>query len=1056
MTTSDIIGTIVTGVTLTADVYSSAVTIDAGASVSGNAGVFAQYGWSVTNLGTITGVAGPAVLLYGGGGITNAAGAQMVGSNFGVAAYGATTVINAGTITGGVYGIGFRDTSVGFDNTLVNSGTIIGNDGTAVQFGAGDDLLELLPGFAFAGAVDGGGGTNTLEFGGTLASTFSGIGSVYTNFEILNVDAGADWTLVGTNSLHGVTLTNSGTLTNAGTINNYGNPVFGAGSLVNKGTISNAYGTGVVLDPGGSLDNQGPDALIAAYSTAVYAGAGTVTNSGTIASTTGNPDNNSAFGVHFVAGGVVTNTGSAAKISGQTGIIIEGGAGTIGNDGTIAGSSLAIRLQNGGAISNYGTIEGSTGIVLAAGGSVTNAAGALIAGASFAVLAYGSTTVIDSGTIVGNNGTAIQFGGGDDLLKLTAGAAFTGAVDGGAGTNTLELGGTGAGTIGSLGVVYTNFQIVNIDGGADWTLTGNNTISQGALTDSGTLSNAGSLNLYNTFLNDNDTFTNTGTLSSNFIGVLLNGSLFNQGAAAQLTGAADGVQARYLASAVTNDGTITSTGQRSFGVYLKAGGSVTNTGPQATISGKYAVRIFHNGAVINHGTIAGAYQGVYIGEGSIANVGTASLISGKVVVTYGNGTVTNQGVITSGKYGVYLHGGGGISNAAGAVITGYYFVLGIKGAATVTNAGTLDGVFGGVSFLDAAPSTLINSGTITTAAGKSVQFGNGSDLLELKAGAAFTGGVDGGAGTNRLEFGGTAAGSITGLGTSFTNFGIVSVDAGAHWALTGTNLVAAGVTLTDSGTLTNTGTFTNAGIVNVTGALVNSGTLIDRGSITGGTTRIGSGGSEIIAARGHANNIVVSSGGVLKIQPGGDGAGIKVLQGGTIVYAGGSATSVSVSSGGREIVAAGATLFAPTVGAGVTLTVSPGGTASKTVLNGGTEIVTAGGAIAGVVTFGANALLSVATTPTSNPLSISGFKATDTLDLTNFRFQTTNTLSFVENAAKTSGVLTISNGALHASVTLFGQHIAGGFHLAPDRAAGTAITYTTMSAAHLDLAAHHP
>jgi hypothetical protein len=33
--------------------------------------------------------------------------------------------------------------------------------------------------------------------------------------------------------------------------------------------------------------------------------------------------------------------------------------------------------------------------------------------------------------------------------------------------------------------------------------------------------------------------------------------------------------------------------------------------------------------------------------------------------------------------------------------------------------------------------------------------------------------------------------------------------------------------------------------------------------------------------------------------------------------------------------------------------------------------------------------------------------------------------SFVENAAKTIGVLTVSSGTLRASVTLFGQYVAG-------------------------------
>jgi hypothetical protein len=59
---------------------------------------------------------------------------------------------------------------------------------------------------------------------------------------------------------------------------------------------------------------------------------------------------------------------------------------------------------------------------------------------------------------------------------------------------------------------------------------------------------------------------------------------------------------------------------------------------------------------------------------------------------------------------------------------------------------------------------------------------SGSDVLELASG------------------GGT--GTLSGLGTSFTHFGSVTVDTGASWQLTGTNTVASGATVVNSGTLT--------------------------------------------------------------------------------------------------------------------------------------------------------------------------------------------------------------------------------------------------------------
>jgi hypothetical protein len=78
--------------------------------------------------------------------------------------------------------------------------------------------------------------------------------------------------------------------------------------------------------------------------------------------------------------------------------------------------------------------------------------------------------------------------------------------------------------------------------------------------------------------------------------------------------------------------------------------------------------------------------------------------------------------------------------------------------------------------------------------------------------------------------------------------------------------------------------------------------------------------------------------------------------------------------------------------------------------------------------------------------------ATDTLDLTTFDYKATEKLSFVENAAKTQGTLTITDGTFHASVTLFGQYTAAGFHLGADGTVGTDVTYAQPPAAHLEFA----
>jgi autotransporter passenger strand-loop-strand repeat protein len=216
------------------------------------------------------------------------------------------------------------------------------------------------------------------------------------------------------------------------------------------------------------------------------------------------------------------------------------------------------------------------------------------------------------------------------------------------------------------------------------------------------------------------------------------------------------------------------------------------------------------------------------------------------------------------------------------------------------------------------------------------------------------------------------------------------------------------------------------------------------GGIASGTHVVSSG--TLMVSGGKTFGAIVSNGGVETVFSGGVANGTTVLKGGRIVYAGGTFTGVTVSSGSFEAIAKGTTVKALQVGAGVTLTVSSGATASATTLSGGTEIVASGGKIGGAVTFAKNTTkgeLEILGAK-SAALKVSGFAKTDTIDLAGFAFKGAK-LSFVENKGKTQGTLTITDGALTATVTLFGQYVAGGFKLAA-AGAGTAITYVSATA----------
>jgi autotransporter passenger strand-loop-strand repeat protein len=180
-----------------------------------------------------------------------------------------------------------------------------------------------------------------------------------------------------------------------------------------------------------------------------------------------------------------------------------------------------------------------------------------------------------------------------------------------------------------------------------------------------------------------------------------------------------------------------------------------------------------------------------------------------------------------------------------------------------------------------------------------------------------------------------------------------------------------------------------------------------------------------------------------------------VNSGGTEFVDSGVTSGTIVNRGGAERVAGGTALHT-TVNRGGKLVVLSGAAARGTVLNGGAEIVAAGGTVAGAVTFAKNSTggrLSVAATR-GVALTVSGFAKTDTIDLTAFAPKGAK-LSFQENAAKTRGTLTITDGALKATVRLFGQYVAGGFKLSAAGAGGTAITYTPTPAPHDAIAIVH-
>ena len=234
--------------------------------------------------------------------------------------------------------------------------------------------------------------------------------------------------------------------------------------MSNAGSIVGTSGVAILRNSGGGVRNGvsgATNALIASFGTHVaIARASYVINPGTIA----DPSGGGIYGTSQVQNGP----------SGATGALI-------------LAARYGVYNQIGSTVFNAGTIAATGGS--SAGIRLTDASG-------------GGSTVTNAGTIVGG-AAAILFGPGNDRLIIDPGAVFGGIVDGGGGTNTIELGAGGsAGTLTGLGSQYLNFTSFAVDAGARWTIAGLSTLANGnvltigagsTLTLAGTLTDQGTL-----------------------------------------------------------------------------------------------------------------------------------------------------------------------------------------------------------------------------------------------------------------------------------------------------------------------------------------------------------------------------------------------------------------------------------------------------------------------------------------------------------------------------------------------------------------------------------
>jgi hypothetical protein len=794
------------------------------------------------NAGVITGsflaVSGGYATAGSGATVTNQSSGTIggTGSYFGVRFSGNGTIVNAGTIGGSKVGI-----SIGGSGsvTIQAGGTVFGSR-YAVQFTNTVNSytrLAIDPARSISGKVKGG-RLSTLELmSAASAGTLTGLGSQYVSFFTTTIDSGATWTIGGTALIanRGQRLVNSGTLKIAGTLNTYSNVTAGSNGIqfVSGSTSRLIAHAGAAFS--GTIDGGGGTLELATgyYPAKLYALATQLTN----------------------FANVTVDSGANWKIFG-----------TIPN---------AAPLIDAGLLRDGVTLGTGARLTVALSGTVANSFGSAIAGAG---------TVFDAGTIAGAT-YGVQFASGfANRLILAPGGTVFGTVSGGntigaTASSTLELAsGASAGTLSGLGSHYLNFGNIAVDSGANWALSGSNTIGVGVILTAinATLTNVGTLVNNGGIVVTGGIATNTGLIAGAGVGLQFrnNGFLSNSGSIQSSN--SYGVDF-YGNRSVATRGTIVNSASGSIGgsVGVRGRYGSTTVDNSGSIGGSTAAVVLNNfqtnrvidraGAVFG-GTVNGGNSGTYLylstlelgtgsGTGTIGGIGSSftgfgnltvdagaswaltgsnNFSGGRVSVagTLGSGLVvtggiaTNTGLIAGAGVGLQFRNNGSLSNS-GSIQSSNFFGVDFYGnldtrgtSGTIVNSAS-GSIGGSVGVRGRYGSTTVdNSGSIGGSSAAVLLNAGQTNRVIDRAGAVFGGTVNGGnSGTylylSTLELASAAGtGTIAGLGSQFTGFGNIAVDSGANWVLSGSNTIGVGVTLT---------------AINAT--LTSFGTLVNNGGI---------------------------------------------------------------------------------------------------------------------------------------------------------------------------------------------------------------------------------
>ncbi len=597
----------------------------------------------------------------------------------------------------------------------------------------------------------GGGVNSTIELAaGADAGTLNALGTTFTNFGTVIVDAGATWTVDTASSLLGSTIfigdgaSSTLALTDAGT--------FSLKNVSNFGTIDLAVGNSTVtltdktLSGGAVTINDGAS------------GNNSISATGDTAASKGKS-------LTFVAG-----TGTDSFTGGFENDTVEVAASSVGGDTLTGGSGTNTLVLTGAGSTNLSGVTKFPTIDLAATGITLTVTDALLSSGALTindeasgntVSAASDTAASKAKTLTYNAGSGTDsFTGGfeNDKVNVSAAAVGSDTLTGGSGTNTLALTSAGSANLGGV----SKFATINLAAGNSTVTVTDTTLSGGTVTinDGASGNNSVSAAGDTAASNGKALIYNAGTGTDSFTGGFENDVVRVSAAAVggdTLTGGS-GDNTLVLTSA----GSVNLGGVSKFATINLAAGNSTVTVTDKTLSG--------GTVTINDGAS---------GNNTISAAGDTAASTGKTLIyTAGTGTDHFTGgfendtvrVSAAAVGGDTLTGGSG-TNTLTLTTAGTFSLGGVSKFATINLAAGNNTVtvtdktlaIGSITLKDGASGNNSVSATGDTAAskGKTLNYtaGTGTDSFTggfendvVRVSAAAVGGdtLTGGSGTNTL------------------------------------------------------------------------------------------------------------------------------------------------------------------------------------------------------------------------------------------------------------------------------------------------------------------